>query len=269
MPRRSQLYVPGNNEKMIAKASTLQADSVILDLEDAVPLGEKGAARAAVATLSKELDWGRRELCVRVNGVGTAEHLEDLMAVKGMERVDTVLVPKAEGDISGVGRRSSKPLEPIVETARGLTTLDEVAGSKGVVAVTYGAGDYATSVGGTVEAYLGNATVKTLIIAAARAHGAEAVDNVFFDLNNIDGFRAEAMVSRSLGFTGKQVIHPSQIPAANEVFSPSKAEVEWAGRIIAEFESAEAKKKEAIRLDGKQVDAVHEREAKGILERSG
>ena len=269
MPRRSQLYVPGNNQKMITNASTLQADSVVLDLEDAVPLGEKATARAAIATLSKELDWGNRELCVRVNGVGTPEHLKDVAAVKAMERVDAILVPKAEGDVSGVGRRSSKPLIPMVETARGLITLDDVAGSKGVVAVTYGAGDYATSVGGTVEAYVGNVTVKTLIVAAARAHGVEAVDNVFFDLSDLDGLRAEALASRSLGFTGKQVIHPSQISVANEVFSPSKAEIEWADRVITEFEAAEAKRKGAIRVDGKLVDAVHYRLAKSILERRG
>jgi citrate lyase subunit beta/citryl-CoA lyase len=267
MPRRSQLYVPGNNEKMIAKAATLEADSVILDLEDAVPAGEKGTARAAIERLSKELDWGKKELCVRVNAVGTPEHAKDVATVRVIGRVDTILVPKAEGDISSVGRRSGKSLTPIVETARGLLTLDELAGSKGVVAMTYGVGDYATSVGGTIEAYQGNETVKTLIVAAARAFGVEAVDNVYFDLDNSGGFRAEAVVSRSLGFTGKQVIHPSQIPIANEVFSPTEKEVEWAERIIREVEKAGGQKRGAIRVDDQLVDAVHYRLAKGILER--
>jgi len=184
-----------------------------------------------------------------------------------MERIDTIQVPKAEGDISNVARKSAKSLTPIVETARGLMTLDDVAGSKGVVAVTYGAGDFATSVGGTVEAYLGNATVKTLIVAAARAYGVEAVDNVFFDLSNMEGFRAEAVASRSLGFTGKQVIHPSQIPVANEVFTPTEKEVEWAEKITREMEKAGAQKRGAIRVDDRLVDAVHYRLAKNILER--
>lgn len=267
MPRRSQLYVPGNNEKMITKAAALEADSVILDLEDAVPSDEKTTARNIIGRLSNELEWGKRELCVRVNAISSPEHSKDIAAVKAIERVDSILVPKAEGDISGVGRKFSKSLTPIVETARGLMTLDDVAGSKGVVALTYGAGDYAASVGGTVEAYLGNATVKTLIVAAARAYGVEAIDNVYFDLNNLEGFRAEALASRSLGFTGKQVIHPSQIPVANEVYAPTEKEVEWAKRIVREVEKAGAQKRGAIRVDDKLVDAVHYRLAKGILER--
>ena len=265
--RRSQLYVPGNNEKMITKAATLNADSVILDLEDAVPTGEKARARALIARLSKELDWGKRELCVRVNALGTEEHSADLSAVGRIERVDSVLVPKAQGDCSSVSRRSGKSLILIVETAGGLMTLDALSKSEGVVALTYGAGDYASSVGGSVEAYLDNTAVKTLIVAAARSIGAEAVDNVYFDLNNLEGFRAQAMTARSLGFTGKQVIHPSQVPIANEVFSPSKEEVEWAEKIVREVERAGAQKKGAIRVDDKLVDAVHYRLAKGILER--
>lgn len=267
MPRRSQLYVPGNNERMIAKASALEADSVILDLEDAVPSGEKEAARETIGRLAEELDWGKKELCVRVNAVGTPEHPRDVAAVKAMARVDSVLMPKAEGDCSGVARKAGKSLIPIVETARGLITLSDVARSKGVVALTYGAGDYATSVGGTVEAYLGNQTVKTLIVAAARAYGVEAVDNVYFDLENLAGFRAEAIASRSLGFTGKQVVHPSQVPMANELFSPSKEEVEWANKVVAEFEAAQVRKTGAIRVNGRLVDAVHYRLAKGVLER--
>ena len=268
MPRRSQLYVPGNNEKMNAKASPLRADTVIHDLEDAVPTAEKGTARKIVERSTKDLDWGKRELCVRINAVGTPDHLKDIAAVRGMARVDSILVPKAEGDCSGVASRVAKPLIPIIETARGLITLNDIAKSTGVIALTYGAGDYASSVGWTVEAYLGNVTVKTLLVAAAHAYGLDAIDNVYFELDNPDGFRAEATASRSLGFTGKQVVHPSQIPVANEIFSPSKEEVEWAHKVIAEFEAARAKKRGAIRVEGKLVDAVHYRRAKGVLERS-
>ena len=268
MLRRSQLYVPGNNEKMIAKAATLNADSVILDLEDAVPASEKSGARALMARLAGRLDWGKRELCVRINAVGTPEHRADIAAVRQIDRVDSILIPKAEGDCSPLGRASSKALIPIVETARGLMTLDGLSRSKGVVALTYGAGDYASSVGGSIEAYLNNTTVKTLIVAAARASGVEAVDNVYFDLNDLAGFRAEAQAARSLGFVGKQVVHPSQIPVANEVFSPTEKEVEWAAKVVHEVERAGAQKRGAIRVDDKLVDAVHYRLAKGILERN-
>lgn len=267
MLRRSQLYVPGNNEKMIAKASAMDADSIVLDLEDAVPVGEKAKARELTARLSKELDWGKRELCIRVNAVGASGHSADISSIRRIDRVDSILVPKAEGDCSLLGRMSGKSLIPIVETARGLMTIDALSRSRGVVAMTYGAGDYASSVGGSVEAYANSATIKTLIVAAATACGVEAVDNVYFELENLAGFRAQAEAARSLGFTGKQVIHPSQIPVANEVFSPSAKEVEWATRIVREIEKAGTQKRGAIRVDGRLVDAVHYRLAKGILKR--
>jgi citrate lyase subunit beta/citryl-CoA lyase len=267
--RRSQLYVPGNNAKMIAKSATLDSDSVILDLEDAVPDAQKAEARSLVKRLTAEIDWGRKELCVRINPLGSRELAKDLAALSRLERIDVVVIPKAEGDCSSIGRATGKALIPIIETAKGLTHIEEVAGSKRVAALTFGAADYAHSVGGSVSAYLNNETVKTLLVATAKSHGAEAVDNVFFDLNDIEGFRREASAARSLGFTGKQVIHPSQIPVANEVFAPTKEELEWAQRVLAEFQSATRKNRGAIKIDGKLVDAVHYRLAKDLLERSG
>ena len=267
MLRRSQLYVPGNNEKMMTKAASLDADSVVLDLEDSVPDSEKATARSLIGKVSKELDWGKKELCVRVNAEGTVDHIRDLSAVRSIERLDAVLLPKAERNCAPVRTKSGKSLIPIVETARGLMTLESVIGSKGVVAVTYGAGDYASSVGGSVDAYLGNSTIKTLIVAAARAKGVDPIDNVYFDLEKSEGFRAEAAASRSLGFVGKQVIHPTQILIANEIFSSSDAEVGWATKVVTEFERASRRKRGAFRLEGRLVDAVHYRIAKGILER--
>jgi len=265
--RRSQLYVPGNNERMILKAVGLGADSVILDLEDAVPSSQKGMARATVAKVSKELDWGRRELCARVNALGTPDYSKDIALLKRVGMIDTILVPRAEGDCSAVSRRSGKSIIPIVETAKGLMKLEDVARSDGVVALTYGAADYASSVGGSVAAYTGSEVIKTLLVAAAASYGVEALDNVFFDLDDLDGFRAQAMAARSLGYAGKQVVHPSQIRIANQVFSPSKAEVEWASKVAREFRRASAKKLGAIRVDGRLIDAVHYRLAKGILEK--
>jgi citrate lyase subunit beta/citryl-CoA lyase len=267
MHRRSQLYVPGNNEKMIRNAATLDADSIILDFEDSVPASQKASARDLVAKLSKELDWGKKELCVRVNAVGTPEHTRDVSLVRRLGRVDTILIPKAEADYSSISRKSGKAILPIIETAKGLVKLEAVTRAKGVVAVTYGAADYATSVGGSVDAYMDNVAVKTLIIAAARASGVEGVDNVYFDLEDLGGFRAQAIRARSLGFTGKQVVHPSQIPVANEVFTPTDAEVAWATKVIREFTEAGSRKRGAIRIDGELVDAVHYRLAKSILER--
>jgi citrate lyase subunit beta/citryl-CoA lyase len=266
--RRSQLYVPGNNERMIAKSSTLDSDSVILDLEDAVPASEKTDARKLVCRMAGELDWGLRELCVRVNPVGSKEFMSDLAAIKQQKRIQTILVPKAERRMPGISKSSGKALIPIVETAAGFLRVGEIARSGGVVALTYGAADYAASVGGSISAYLGNETIKTTIAAVAGDHGLEAIDNVFFDLNDREGFRREATLARSLGFVGKQVIHPSQIALANEIFSPSKEEVEWAARVLEAYGKASASRIGAVAVDGKLVDAVHYRLARGIMERS-
>jgi citrate lyase subunit beta / citryl-CoA lyase len=265
--RRSQLYVPGNNEKMIAKSQTLDADSIILDLEDAVPQSEKAEARRLVCRLARELDWGARELCVRVNPIGSREFGEDIVAIKKVKRVETVLIPKAEQKIPPLASSSGKALMPIIETATGLLRGEEVVGGKRVVAVTYGAADYAASVGGSVSAYLGNEAIKTMIVAIARSRGVEAIDNVYFDIENPDGFRKDALAARSLGFTGKQVIHPSQIPLANDVFSPTREELEWAERVVEELKGANARRIGAIKVDGKLVDSVHYRMARDIIGR--
>ncbi len=267
MLRRSQLYVPGNNERMIEKASGLDADSVILDLEDAVPEENKQEALGLVGKLSKELNWGRRELCVRVNPRSSGRFAKELSMVKSLKRVQTIVLPKAEADCSAVHARTGKGVIPIIETAQGLMNLREISRSKGVVAVTYGAADYAASVGGSVSAYLDNLALKTMVVAAAESAHVHAVDNVFFDLNDEQGFRRQASVARSLGFAGKQVVHPSQIGIANEIFSPTKEEVEWAERVVREVQQASAKARGAVRVDGSLVDAVHYRLAKDVLGR--
>lgn len=268
MPRRSQLYVPGNNERMAAKASLLEADSVILDLEDAVAEDQKDLARDLVVRLSRELDWGKRELCVRVNPKGSRQFARDLAAVAGCRRVECVVIPKAEGDCSAVAVKTNKALVPIVETASGLMNLREVASSTRAVAITYGAADYAASVGGSVGAYQTNLAVKTLIAAAAAASGLDAIDSVFFDLKDARGFRREAAAARGLGFVGKQVVHPSQVGPANAVFSPTGVELAWARRVAGELARASSATRGAVRVDGKLVDAVHGRIARRILERS-
>ncbi|MDV3243643.1 MAG: CoA ester lyase [Nitrososphaerales archaeon] len=265
--RRSQLYVPGNNERMMEKASGLEADSVILDLEDAVPEEQKEEALRLVARLSRELEWGDRELCVRVNARGSSRFAKELSTIKPLKRLQTIVLPKAEGDCSAVHARTGKGVIPIIETAEGLMNLREISRSRGIVALTYGAADYAASVGGSVSAYLDSEVLKTMIVAASRSARVSAVDNVFFDLNDKEGFRRQAAMARSLGFAGKQIVHPSQIPIANEVFSPTKAEVEWAERVLKEFQRASAKERGAVRVDGSLVDAVHYRLAKELLER--
>lgn len=263
--RRSQLFVPGNNEKMIRKAPTLACDSVILDLEDAVPLGEKEPARLLLTRLIPEMEWGEREVCVRVNPVTSSLGQSDVRELESLERVDSLVIPKCEEELSKLGQSTGKNLIPLIETARGIMRLERVTCSEKVVAVGYGAADLASSVRGSVSSYLDSTTIKTLIVVAAGACGIQAIDNVFFDIADKDEFKRQAVHARELGYAGKQVIHPSQIELANEIFSVSAREVEWARRVVAGYEDALRSGTGAISIDGRLVDAVHYREAKRLL----
>src|SRR3989449_375609 len=269
MRRRSQLYVPANNPRMVAKAAGLEADSILFDLEDAVPLDEKEAARQSLGSALRAAEWGRRELGVRINAPGTPDGERDLAALGSEPRISVLVVPKAESDLSSLVRATGKSLIPIIETARGVLHLEDVVRSEGVVAVTYGAGDLATSVGGDVEAYGRNVYVKTRLVIAAAAYGLGAIDRVFFDLEDDEGFRAEALEAKRLGYVGKQVVHPKQVRLANEIFTPTEEEIRWAKEVVHAYEEAARQGRGAIRVRDRLVDAVHYRGAKKTLERAG
>jgi len=265
MIRRSQLFVPGNNEHMIRKAAGLNADSVIIDLEDAVPENEKEAARELLTRLIPELDWRDKELCIRINPLHTKHSYSDILLVSKLDAVNCLVVPKAEIDLSFLYRATGKYIEPLVETAKGLTKLEDIARGEGVVALSYGIGDLAHSLGGTIEAYENNQYVKTLIVVTARAYGIDPVDRVFFNVRDLESFRKDCLAAKAMGFVGKQVIHPNQVIIANEIFTPSHEEIEWAKKVVEAYEASASRGKGAIELNGELIDAVHYRIAKEIL----
>lgn len=260
--------MPANNPRMISKASTIEADSVVFDLEDAVPPDEKAAARTSLATAIGKLEWGHRELAVRINAPGTDEGDRDIAVLAAEPRIHSFVVPKAESALSALAKRSGKGLIPLIETARGLLRIEDVVRSEGVVAVSWGAGDLAASVGGDIATYGHSIVVKTLVVVAAAAYGLEAIDKVFFDLADGEGFRSEALEAKRLGYAGKQVVHPDQVRLANEVFSPSAEELAWAREIVHAYEAAATAGRGAIRIRDRLVDAVHYRWAKRVLEHS-
>jgi citrate lyase subunit beta/citryl-CoA lyase len=274
--RRSQLFVPGNDERKIQRALFLEdCDSVILDLEDAVPPSEKSTARQTIkkALSSYPREGGTREICVRLNPIDSQFFDEDIFELKeGALQVGAVVVPKCDVKAAKEVRLQfpDKRVIPLIETAQGFLELEDVVRCEGVSAVSYGAADFANSVGGSLASYLENDYVKTKIVIAAKAYGVDPIDNVFFNLSDPEAFRRDALKSKNLGFVGKQVIHPSQVEIANEVFSPSVEEVQGARKIIEAYESASEgeRKKGALLLDGRLVDAVHYRNAKWILDRS-
>lgn len=269
--RRSQLFVPGNDEKKITKALGLAADSIIFDLEDAVPPSEKSSARNTLKNLLDSAKWEKRkELCVRINSSSTPYWRDDLSSFRDFNPITTLVIPKADQDFLRQIQDTlagSKELIPLIETSSAFLRMEDIARIKGVTGIGFGAGDFAHSVQGTVSGYTRNVHVKTQLAIVARAYGIDPIDNVYFELANLEGFESEAQFSRELGFAGKQVIHPTQIGAANDIFSPSVEEIEEARKIMEEYEKAESQKIGAIRLDEKLVDAVHYRQAKELLEK--
>src|SRR5437867_5678056 len=147
MRRRSQLYVPANNPRMIAKAATLDADSIVFDLEDAVPLEEKVTARVSLGSALGKADWGSRHLAVRINAPGTPDGQADIVTLAAEPRITTLVIPKAEADLSPLARATGKDLIPLIETPTGLLHIEEVVRSERAIAVSYGASDLAASIG--------------------------------------------------------------------------------------------------------------------------
>jgi len=267
--RRSQLYVPAISEKMIRKSIEIPADSIIFDLEDSVPFEEKQNARTLLERMLKENDWKGKELAVRINPLYISESLKDLLLLTSLEKIDLIVVPKAESDLSFIYKLTGKEILPIIETAKGLIRIEDIVRSEGVVGVTYGIADYALSVGGEVKKYESNEYIKTKIVAVAKMYDIDPIDKVYFELKNLDGFRMECVEAKRMGFEGKQVIHPTQVEIANQVFSPSEDEIKWAKEVVRAYENAVNEGRGAIRLNDQLIDAVHYRLAKKILSKAG
>lgn len=279
-PLRSFLFAPGNHDRRVEKALSLDADAVILDLEDAVATAEKPAARGAVAAALTRPRSGL--LYVRVNAVDTEFCYGDFVATV-RPGLDGIILPKTESAaglatidwlLAQLERERGLPsgaidLIPIVETARGLRQIDAIlaAGSR-VRRIAFGAGDFTLDTNmiwsrGETEL----APARAAIVAASRAAGIEApLDTVWVDLADGDGLEASARTALASGFQGKMCIHPSQIPVVNRVFTPGAAETAFAERVVAAFAAAEAAGSAAVQLDGKFIDYPIVYRARRVLE---
>jgi len=266
------LFTPGNVERKIRKIAelTVKPDTVILDLEDAVPPGEKGRARAMLENLLPQIEFGGVEVCVRVNSLRTRDGLEDLIALSRWDKVACVMIPKVESptEVLIVRDVTGRGVIPLVETSKGFLRLEDIARAEGVVGVTWGISDLSFSMGSSIDVLEVNEFVKTMIPLVASAYGVEAYDTAYLKIDDIDGFKRSCERAKSLGYTGKLLIHPSQIEIANSVFSPSEKEVEWARKVVSAFEDAMKRGLGAIRVDDQLVDLVHYKKAKAILEGS-
>lgn len=274
-PRRSALYLPASNAKAIAKARTLPADVVILDLEDAVAPEAKDEARAAAVAAVAEGDWGGRELAIRANGLDTEWGAADLAAIAA-SGVDAVLVPKvnAPADIDRyqaalAGAPAAMQLWTMIETCASVFALEAIAARAADTRLSLwimGTNDLAKE----MRAQLTPERTPFLpflsfAVAAARAHGVAILDGVCNEFRDLDLFRAEAEQGRLYGFDGKSLIHPAQIEPCNAVFTPSEAELAWAQAVIDAFALPENAGKGAIRVDGKMTEILHRDQAKRLV----
>ena len=302
---RSELAVPGSQSKLFEKAAKSAADVVFLDLEDAVAPDEKELARKNIIQAVGDIDWGNKQLSVRINGLDTHYMYRDIVDVleNCSERLDLIMIPKVgtAADVYALDmlvtqieaakrRRKRLGFELIIETALGMQNIHQIAGaSKRNESLHFGVADYAastkartTSIGGANPDYAvltdplgenGRAShwgdmwhyAIARMVVAARANGLRPVDGPFGNFSDADGFRAQALRAAVLGCEGKWAIHPSQIALANEVMSPSEADLERAKRIIAAMKEAEAQGKGAVSLEGRLIDYASIRQAEVLV----
>lgn len=267
---RTTLFAPATHARHVEKALAGDADGVILDLEDAIALAEKAAARQAArqALAARTVDGPR--VYVRVNGLTTPYAYDDLCAIVA-PGLDGVIMPKAESahqiatldwlltQLERAAGLAEGDIEimPIIETAIGLTRIAEIAAASSRIArLNFGAGDFSLDTNMTWTAgHEGILWARTQVVVASRAARLEPpLDTVYARLDDAEGFRREAEQALRLGFQGKACIHPSQVVIANEVFSPSVSEVERAREIVAAFASAEAAGVASIRVGGQFID---------------
>jgi len=304
--QRSELAVPATSERFFLKAANSAADVVFLDLEDAVAPPFKTKARAQAIDALNTVDWGYKTMAIRVNGLDTPWALDDIVeVVKQAPRLDLILLPKAGSafDIQFVDQiltliersgasRKRVGIEALIETARGVANVEEIASaSNRLEALIFGVGDYTVDMrsfdsvfGRPSERYAVLTTpdaqglrhshwndqwhfAMARIANACRANGLRPVDGPFTDFGDADGYRACALRAAALGFEGKWAIHPEQVALANEVFSPSPAQLQWAKDIQDALEKAEKEGNGAIGADGILIDMAHLKQANALLAR--
>ena len=278
--RRSRLYAPGNNPKIIQSVGIFGADCIILDLEDSVSQEEKTAARYLAKYALKELDFGRSERIVRINPLSSVLGKKDLEVTMEGEP-DTIFLPKSEtsGDIKALDielkrleekyniKTGKTKIIPLIETAKGIINAYEIASaSHRVVAISFGAEDFLSDINGkrTDKGYE-LLFAKSQIVCAAKAAGVQALDTVYSDFRDEEGLYKRCIEAKNMGFDGKGIIHPNQIDIVHKAFSPTKAEIEEAKQIIAAIEEAKSRGAGVASLNGKMIDKPIEIRARRIM----
>jgi citrate lyase subunit beta/citryl-CoA lyase len=292
--QRCELAVPGSSPERFEKAMKSGADFIFLDLEDAVAPDDKLQARKNIIEAVNDLDWKGHgvTVSVRINGLDTQYMVRDVVDLVEQcgARLDTILIPKVGvyADVYMVeamlnqlemqqGLKHKIGIEALIETALGMANVEDIArqGAAGrLEALHFGVADYAasnrartTNIGGLNPDYPGDQWHFAIsrMTVACRAYGLRPIDGPFGDFNDPEGYRMAAKRAAALGCEGKWAIHPSQVPLANEVFTPPAAEIEKAQRILAALKEAAAQGKGAAALDGRLIDAASEKMANNVV----
>ncbi|MBM9536440.1 HpcH/HpaI aldolase/citrate lyase family protein [Desulfobulbus alkaliphilus] len=296
-PRRSNLSVPGHMTKMHGKANTSNADVIMLDLEDSVPLEEKNSARDQVIASLLDLDWTQKTVTVRINALDTPFAYRDLVEVaeKAGHIIDSIVIPKVNhpGDVyfadrllSGIelANTARRPLglELSIETAEGLMRAAEIiAASARGLSLVFGIADYSASIGARLVSISGHGEKEeelypghrwhfaiSNMVMHAKAHGRLAIDAPYGNFKDTEGLRRSAVMACALGCDGKWAIHPSQVDTINEVFTPREEDVALAAKVLAASEQARKEGKGAVAVDGRMVDQATVRMATQLWEQA-
>jgi len=282
--RRTMLYLPGNNPNMLLRGHLFRPDGLILDLEDAVAPSEKDADRILVRDVLCRGEFGGCEVTVRINGMDTGLWREDVAAVVPAGATG-LRVPKVEnprdirlldeylGEVesqAGIAEGRTA-IFCLLETALGIWRAYDIATASPRVAALIPGGEDLTADLRTNRSADGTelATIRSLLVVAARAAGVDALDTVYPRVADDEGLRREVAFIKQLGFDGKSVIHPNQIPIVHDIFTPTEAEVEKAKRIVAAARDAAARGLGAVQVDGRMVDKPVVRRAEFTLSRAG
>jgi citrate lyase subunit beta/citryl-CoA lyase len=276
-PRRSVLYMPGSNPRALEKARSLPADALILDLEDAVAPEAKEEARQRVCQAVAEGGFGPREVIVRINALETEWGADDLVAAVKVGP-DAILVPKvmsgqmlrtADKLMGEFGASLDMGLWAMMETPLAILHAEEIAAARNdtrLSAFVMGTNDLAKELHCLqTPDRLPFATSLSLALLAGRAYGLAVIDGVYNDIQNADGFEAECRQGVAFGFDGKTLIHPSQIEPCNRIFAPEASAVDWARRIIAEFEKPGNADKAVVKVEGRMVERLHAQDAERLV----
>lgn len=279
--RRTMMFIPGNNPGMMKDPHIYGADALMFDLEDSVKLSEKDAARFLVFNAITTLNYGEVEKVVRINPLETEFGKHDIEAMVKAS-VNVIRLPKSETaqDVIDVDNYITECEEKYgievgsigmmaaIESALGIINAYSIAtASDRLVGIALGAEDYVTDLKTTrTSSGIELLAARTQIVIAARAAGIAALDTVFSDVNDEEGLRRETQLIKDLGFDGKSVLNPRQIPPVVEIFTPTQKEIDHAERVIAALKEAETKGLGVISLDGKMIDKPVVIRAERILE---